>query len=106
MHGIIIAHYISQYYKIIIEYEDEKDDIILRKLLEAKYSGKKWRTPVSPITVLTDDHKLIDIIENYEDEYPCEDAKKLTEVYRERNPKSRLIISGLLAKALEKLYSV
>ncbi len=105
VHGIIIAHYISQYYKVIIDHEREDDSIVLRKLLEVKYGGRRWRTPVSPVAILTDDHGLIEVLEKYRDEYPCSDAEHYSRIYRERNPDSQRIISGLLARALEKLTS-
>ncbi|RLG83137.1 MAG: hypothetical protein DRO40_05620 [Thermoprotei archaeon] len=105
LHGIVIAHYISQYYKVIVENENADDSTILKKLLEVKYSKNKWRTPVSPIAILTDD-ELVDILEKYKDEYPCDDARKLSNFYKEKNPVNKDIISGLLARALEKLYSL
>jgi len=104
--GIVIAHYISQYYKVIVENEDADDSAILKKLLEVKYSKNKWRTPVSPIAILIADNELVDVLEKYEDEYPCDDARRLSNLYKEKNPINKDIISGLLARALEKLYSL
>ncbi|RLG84736.1 MAG: hypothetical protein DRO40_00115 [Thermoprotei archaeon] len=99
--GIVIAHYISQYYKVIIENEEADDSTILKKLLEVKYSNNKWRTPVSPIAVLTDDDELVRIFEKYKDEYPCDEAKRLSNIYKEKTPINKNIISGLLARAIE-----
>lgn len=102
--GIIIAHYISHYYKVIVESEEANDSVVLRKLLEAKYSKNKWRTPISPIAILTDNDELINIFEKYKDNYPCDDARELSSLYKKRNPKNKDIISGLLARAVERFH--
>ncbi len=102
--AIVIAHYITHYYKAVIDSSGKKDEELLKSLLKAKYSKEKWYTPVSPVAVITNDNNIIDFLEKYSDDYPYHYIRKYIEIYRKKNPNSYKMFSGLLASVLEKLY--
>ncbi len=100
--GIVVAHYISQYYGVIADNRDKSDDELLHLLLEAKYGGNKWKTPIEPVAIISDDKRLLELVEQYSDDYPSEKAREYYNKYREENPLSEKMFSGLIARVLEK----
>ncbi len=103
--AVIVTHYITSYYKAIVENYDKDDKELLQALIKVKYSGDKWASPVNPVALLTEDNELINILDNYEDKYPSEEAKYYVEYYRKNHPESNEVFSGLLARVLEKISS-
>ncbi len=101
--AIIIAHYISQYYKVIIDTEGCSDNEVLEALLKAKYSSQRWRVPVNPVAILVADDEVISVIDKYSDDYPCEEASRYLRIYQEKNPGREQLFTGLLASVLEKI---
>lgn len=100
VHGVMVAHYISQYYKVIVETKDKSDNEVLRELLKAKYSLNKWKTPVNPIVVVTNDKELEKHLNNYRDNYPCSDAEKYSRHYREAVQDRFTLFSRILLNML------
>ncbi len=100
----IVVHYISQYYKAVIDSEGLSDEDVLKALLKAKYSNRKWRVPVNPVAIITSDRELIEILDSYRDDYPCEEACRYLNIYLNRHPDARRMFSGLLASVLERIY--
>lgn len=97
VHGIMVVHYISQYYKVIVETKDKSDDEVLRELLKAKYSLSKWKTPVNPVVVITNDEELEKYLNSYRDSYPCSDAEKYSRHYREITQDRVTLFSRILS---------
>ncbi len=102
--AIVIAHYITHYYKAIVDANEKKDEELLKSLLEAKYSGEKWYAPVSPVAIITNDDDIVNFLEKYSDDYPYHYIREYVEIYRKKNPNSYKMFSGLLASVLEKLF--
>ena len=101
-HAIAIMHFITQYYRAELK-NTVNDDEYLEELLRIKYSGEKWGIPVSPVIVVVLKEDVLNIIENYSDDYPVEDGEKLVNTYRRRNPGYENIPRILLARILEDL---
>jgi hypothetical protein len=98
--GIIISHYITPYYRVeAANISDE--DAYLKKLIEIKHSGEKWRIPVDDLIIIIIDEKLIRLVDKYRDEYPVKDGNELVEFYRARNPGFKNVVKSLLARILE-----
>lgn len=101
---VIIAHYITPYYRVeTMNISDE--DKYLEELLKIKHSSEKWKVPVNPIIaiIMSDNKELSDLINNYLDDYPVEDAEELLKHYRKKNPKHSNIPKLLLARILDEL---
>lgn len=98
----VVAHYITQYYKAVLSSADS-DKEFLRKLLEIKYSGETWSTPVNPVYVVLFSDELLEFLNNYKDEYPSEDIAFIVGTYRSRNPNHKLIPRIVIARLTEEL---
>ncbi|MET1159755.1 MAG: hypothetical protein ABWW65_02230 [Thermoprotei archaeon] len=102
--GILIAHYITPYYRAETA-ETDNDEEYLRELIRIKHSGEKWSIPVNPIIIIAFDKDLLSILDSYSDKYPVPDGETLVENYKKRNPNHEEILRVLLARVLEKLSS-
>ncbi len=100
--AIFIAHYITPYYRVELE-DISSDDEYLKRLIEVKHSGAKWRIPVNPLIGVVLDDDVIKLVEDYRDSYPISDGEKLVEHYRSRNPSYNNIPQVVVARLLEKL---
>lgn len=100
---IIIAHYISQYYRAVLSNGYKEDQAFLEELLRIKYSGEKWSIPVNPVFIAVLDEGVTRDLEGYSDDYPVSDGGLLVEKYRESNPSykeiPRIIVARLLDEA-------
>jgi hypothetical protein len=97
----IIAHYITQYYRAVINGSYESDEKFLDRLYEIKYSGEKWSIPVNPLYVVVFNEEILEILDKYEDQYPVEDGERVVNEYRARNPNYKNIPRVLVARFLE-----
>jgi len=102
IHGLMVAHYITQYYRVEALNINDNDEY-LRELLKVKHSGEKWAIPVNPVIIIDLSNELINVVSNYVDEYPVEDGEELVRNYRSRNPRYESIPRILLAKLLDEL---
>ncbi len=98
--AVIIAHYITPYYRAELSGKTS-DDEYLEELLKIKHSGENWRIPVNPLIVIVFDDELVKLLEEYSDEYPVPDGARLVEEYRSRNPGYENIPRSLLARMID-----
>ncbi|WFO75529.1 hypothetical protein J4526_01125 [Desulfurococcaceae archaeon MEX13E-LK6-19] len=101
--GLMLAHYITPYYKTIIENKDKSDEEILKALIKTKHSTEKWRTPVNPIALIIEDPTIENAIKDYKDDYPSLDARKYSEYYKANTPDRTTIFSNALSHILSTL---
>ena len=97
----IIAHYITQYYRAVVDNSYSDDQRFLDKLIELKHSGEKWGIPVNPLYVVVFDEEIMNILRDYEDSFPVEDGENLVNEYKNRNPNYRNIPRIVLARIVE-----
>lgn len=100
--GYIIAHFLTPFFRAELS-DSSSDEEYLRKLVEIKHSGEKWRIPVNPLVIIVLDEEMFRLLEDYSDEYPVSDASSLIEKYVETNPNYRNVPKIALARLLEKL---
>jgi len=100
--AVAVVHYISPYYRVeMMNISDENK--YLEELLKIKHSGEKWSIPVNPVIMILIDENLLNIVEEYRDEYPINDGEKLVKHYKDKNPGYKSIPQTLLARVLEEL---
>jgi hypothetical protein len=86
-YGIIIAHYIDNYYLALSKLHPlSSDEDVIKALIETGL-GSRWAVPVEPVIITTLDKSLILHLEEYSDSYPAEEAINALREYN-RNPKS------------------
>ena len=98
---IIIAHYITQYYRVVLNCKYEDDQKFLEELLRVKYSGEKWSIPVNPVFIAVFNEDVIKDIEGYQDTYPVSDGEALVSRYREKNPGYKDIPRVIIARLID-----
>jgi hypothetical protein len=97
----IIAHYITQYYRAVLDNSYSNDQSFMEKLLELKYSSEKWSIPVNPLYIVVFDEELLSFLNIYDDTYPVEDGENLVKEYRSRNPHYKSIPRIAVARIIE-----
>jgi hypothetical protein len=97
----IVAHYITQYYRAVINGSYESDEKFLDRLYEIKYSSERWSIPVNPLYAVVFNEEIIEIFDKYEDQYPVEDGERVVNEYRARNPNYKNIPRVLIARFLD-----
>ena len=95
---VLVAHYISQYYRVIASGEYTSDEEFLEKLLRVKYSGEEWSIPVNPVFIAVFQDDVARDLEGYSDAYPVPDGEVLVKKYREANPYYRDIQRTIVAR--------
>lgn len=97
----IIAHYITQYYRAVVNEGYSNDQSFLDKLFEIKYSGEKWSIPVNPLYIVVFDEEVLNVIRDYEDSFPVEDGENIVREYTARNPHYKNIPRIVIARIVE-----
>jgi hypothetical protein len=97
----IVAHYITQYYRAVINGSYESDEKFLDRLYEIKYSSERWSIPVNPLYAVVFNEEILEIFDKYEDQYPVEDGERVVNEYRARNPNYKNIPRVLIARFLD-----
>jgi len=97
----IIAHYITQYYRAVLDNSYSDDRSFMDKLLELKHSSEKWSIPVNPLYIVVFDEEFLSILNSYDDAYPVEDGENLVKEYKSRNPHYKSIPRIAVARIIE-----
>lgn len=99
---IIVSHYLTQYYKAVLE-NPGSDEEYLEKLLSLKYSSERWSIPVSPIYFIAFNSSLEEFLSSFKDEYPVENAEEILSKYRSANPNYQKIIEAAVGRIIDGL---
>lgn len=81
----LVAHYIDNHYAALQKVPDSADDRTIAEALIKADVEMRWESPVEPVIISTESEEMVQILKEYRDDYPGEEAARLVKEYRERD---------------------